>query len=199
MPRKYVSPDSHEWSHLVDIENLEAGPKTFRFDASEEQRANLARRTGLISLESAAASVTLQRVGGGVIHAIGTVEAEVTQSCVVTLAPVPAHIEEEFEGWFGDKTSAVSFVKAKTEREAKKGHVEAEILEESIDPEPIVGGKVDIGELATQYLSLAIDPYPRAPDAPTEFTAGPQSAADKEGKSLRKNPFEALKDWKERR
>lgn len=199
MPRQYVSPESHEWSYIVDIEKMEAGPKTFQFDASEEQRANMARRLGLISVESAAASVTLQRVGGGVLHAIGTVEAEITQSCVVTLGPVAAHIEDEFEGWFGDKTSAVSFAKAKTEREAKKGHVEAEILEESIDPEPIVGGKVDIGELATQYLSLAIDPYPRAPDAPTEFRAGPQSAQNEEGKSLRKNPFEALKDWKEKR
>lgn len=199
MPRKYISPESHEWSHVVDIENIDAGSKTFKFDASEEQRGNLSRRLGLISVESASAAVTLQRVGGGVVHAIGTVEADITQSCVATLAPVPAHIEDEFEGWFGDKTSAVSFARARTEREARKGHTEAEVLEESIDPEPIIGGKVDIGELATQYLSLAIDPYPRAPGAPLEYTVSPQGNAAEEGKSLRKNPFEALKDWKERR
>ena len=134
----------------------------------------------------------------GSIQAMGTVVADLTQACVVSLAPVTAHIEEEFEGWFGDKSSAVSFARARHEREAKKGHVEAEVLEESIDPEPIVGGKADIGELATQYLSLALDPYPHAEGVAYEFSAGP-ATKDAEGANLRKSPFEALKDWKEKR
>jgi hypothetical protein len=199
MPRNYTSPEHHEWSHLVDVEKIESGPKIFSFKASAEQRANLARRLGQISVESATASVTLQRVGGGIIHAIGSVQANITQSCVVSLVPVEAHVEEEFEGWFGDNSNAVSFAKARSEREAKKGHVEAEILEESVDPEPVINGKVDIGELATQFLSLAIDPYPHAPGVSGEFLAGPQPDKGEVGKSLRKNPFEALKDWKEKR
>ena len=32
-------------------------------------------------------------------------------------------------------------------------------------PEPIVGGIIDLGRLATDALLLAIDPYPRKPDA----------------------------------
>jgi hypothetical protein len=34
-------------------------------------------------------------------------------------------------------------------------------LDESEDPEPVIDGKIDAGELVAQYLSLAIDPYPR--------------------------------------
>lgn len=198
MPKQYNNIDKAEWSHLVSIEDLGTGPKTYRFDADEQECADLARRFGIVSVESASASVTLQAIGGGTVQAIGTVVAELTQGCVVSLAPVPARVEETFEGWFGDKTKAVSFVKAKHEREAKKGHTEAEVLEESIDPEPVVNGKVDIGELATQYLSLALDPYPHAQGVAYEFGASPASK-DAEGASLRKNPFEALKDWKEKR
>jgi hypothetical protein len=51
---------------------------------------------------------------------------------------------------------------------------------------------IDVGELAAQYLSLAIDPYPRSITArnmpegnETVITAGE-----------RPNPFAALKDWK---
>jgi len=199
MAKVYGQSGVAEWSHLVDIEQLSAEPKTYKFDADERQRVDLARRFAILSVEEARATVTLQKVGGGIIHAIGSVQADVTQACVVSLAPVAAHIEDEFEGWFGDRTStAVSFAKARLEREAKKGGGEAEVLEESLDPEPVIGGKVDIGELATQYLSLALDPYPRAEGVSPVYSIGP-SDKDDAGAELRKSPFEALKDWKEKR
>lgn len=197
MPKSYNAA-APEWSFTVAVDDLAKGPRTFTFDADERERADLARRLGIVSIESAGATVTAQDIGGGMVHAIGTVRAHLTQSCVVSLAPVLSTIEEEFEGWFGDKAKAVSFARAKSDREAKKGHLEAEILEESVDPEPIIGGRVDLGELAAQYLSLAIDPYPHADGVAYEF--GPeQSAREADGANLRKSPFEALKDWKEKR
>lgn len=198
MPKHYAHNEKAEWSHLLDIETIGAEPKTLTFKASAQERVDLARRMGVISVEKAQASVTVQRVSGGIIHAIGTVEADLTQSCVVSLGPVPAHVEDEFEGWFGDRDKAVSFAKAKNDREVKKGHTDLEILEEAVDPEPIVNGKIDVGELATQYLSLALDPYPRAEGVSSQYIV-PEGAEDKAGAELRKNPFEALKDWKEKR
>ncbi len=196
MPKSYTQGAS-EWSYVVQAEDVGHEPKTIRFEASEQERADLARRLAILSVEEADATVTLQRASG-MIHAMGVVHAAVVQSCVATLAPVRTVLEEEFEGWFGDKSSAVSFAKARSERDAKKAHVEAEILEESVDPEPITGGKIDVGELATQYLSLALPPYPRAEGAPERHEFGPKGAKE-EGASLRKSPFEALKDWKEKR
>ena len=52
-------------------------------------------------------------------------------------------------------------------------------------PEPIVNGVIDLGRLATDALFLAIDPYPRKPDAVFE---PPVEAADPED-----HPFAALK------
>ena len=33
------------------------------------------------------------------------------------------------------------------------------------EPEPLVDGVADLGAAATEFLLLAIDPYPRKPDA----------------------------------
>jgi hypothetical protein len=195
MPKQYTGADKTEWSYIVSLDDLGREPKTYHFTADAQQRADLARRFGILSLEEASAVVTLSPAGGGTIHAMGTVRAQATQACVVTLVPVATQIDEEFEGWFGDADGGpVSFTKAKVEREAKKGPVEVEVLDESVDPEPIIGGKINIGELAAQYLSLGLEPYPRAPDAPPVQSFGPDEQA-----APRKSPFEALKDWKEKR
>lgn len=129
MPKNYTQGAS-EWSYLVQADDIGNDPKTVEFAASKQECTDLARRMNILSVERARATMTLQRAGGS-IHAMGMVRADVTQSCIATLAPVTTAIEEEFEGWFGDKNSAVSFAKARSEREAKKAHVEAEILEEA--------------------------------------------------------------------
>ncbi len=199
MPKVYNHAEKTEWSYLVDAEDITAEPRTYTFTADERQKIDLCRRLNLLSIESIEANVTVQQVGGGTIHAMGTIAADVVQGCVISLSPVPAHIEDEFEGWFGDKARAVSFAKARSDREAKKAHTEIEILEESIDPEPIINGKVDLGELATQYLSLSLDPYPHAEGVAYEFGPPEKEGKGDEGAELRKSPFEALKDWKEKR
>ena len=37
--------------------------------------------------------------------------------------------------------------------------------EDSEPPEPLIGDSIDLGELVAEFLSLAINPYPRAADA----------------------------------
>ena len=44
----------------------------------------------------------------------------------------------------------------------------AEPEDDQEPPEQLIDGRVDVGELATEYFSLAIDPYPRSPEAPAE-------------------------------
>lgn len=188
-----------EWSFFVKIDDLRDSPKTFHIQADERERKDIARRLALSEIESLEADVTLQPVPG-MIHAIGTVRASVVQQCVVSLVPVKTEICEDFEGWFGEPQKTLSFQKAKADRDARKFNMEVEIVEESVDPEPLVNGNLDIAELTTQHLSLFINPYPHAPDV----DYGKFSGFHKEGEeqtlaSPRKSPFEALKDWKEKR
>ena len=42
-------------------------------------------------------------------------------------------------------------------------------------PDPIVRGGIDLGQVAVEFLSLALEPYPRTPGMDI---AAPQAAAD---------------------
>ena len=52
-------------------------------------------------------------------------------------------------------------------------------------PEPLVNGAADLGAVATEFLLLGIDPYPRKPDAVFDAPEGP-------GQDAGANPFAVL-------
>ncbi len=196
MPKKQLT--EQEWSHFFDIRNLGKSLERLHIEASEEELEDLARRLGVEAVKSAAADLVLTREKGGhKIYISGRFSAVLTQNCVVTLEPFDITLSEEMEGWFGDKESAVSFVAAKHERDAVKARGEIEILEEKDDPESIVSGLIDLGEFVTQHISLSIPPYPHKDGVQYEY--GDEQAEVGRDSPLRKNPFEALKDWKEKR
>jgi uncharacterized metal-binding protein YceD (DUF177 family) len=187
-----------EWSHFYDVEDLENKPDTLTIEASEEELQDIARRLGINEMKKASATLTLMREQGGrVVHVSGTFEATVVQECVVSGDPVETNLSESVEGWFADKESTVSFAAVKREKEASQSHGEVEIMDERDDPEPILDGVIDLGELVTQHISLALPPYPHKEGAKYEF--GDDNLEIDEKSPLRKNPFEALKDWKENR
>jgi uncharacterized metal-binding protein YceD (DUF177 family) len=133
------------------------------------------------------------------ISVTGTLVADVTQACVTTLEPVSDHIEEDFEGWYLDESQATSFTRAKKRLNPVDDESidlpplddeETAVTHEQDDPEPVVNGMVDIGELVAQYLSLALNPYPHSEEA---LKSGPLG---EEGDLAKPNPFGVLKDWK---
>jgi uncharacterized metal-binding protein YceD (DUF177 family) len=196
MPKQELT--EQEWSHFFDIEDLENGFAKVSIEASEEELHDMARRLNVMSLQSAKADLTLKKEQGGhVIHVTGHFEIKVTQNCVVTLEDFETVMSEPVEGWFADKESAVSFAAAKREKEITTSRREIEMLEEVEDPEDIINGVIDLGELVTQHISLALPAYPHKQGVEYEF--GDENIQIGEGSPLRKNPFEALKDWKEKR
>ena len=119
-------------------------------DAAERQA--LAKRFGLKALDMLEADFVLKPVAGGpLIHVGGGLRAAAVQTCVISLGPVPAAIEEPVDVEFGPATL---------------DPVDVELsLEDDDPPEPIENGQIDLGELAAQILSVSLDPFPRAPDA----------------------------------
>lgn len=185
-----------EWSHFFDVRTMEKSRVEVSISPNQDEAHRLALRLGLLSLDSLVADILVKHGSNDVAyHVKGKMKADVTQACVVTLEPVKTHIAEEFEAWFADPQGPVSFKKLQHERDMVKAHGEMPILEEKDDPEPMVDGKIDLGEAVTQFLSLAIDPYPHA-EGVEYVTEPPKSAA--EGSDEVKNPFAALKDWKAR-
>jgi uncharacterized metal-binding protein YceD (DUF177 family) len=190
----------NEWSYLVEEDEIGSKPVKLEIYPSDKELSALARRLEVLSFKSLKAPVTLRRLDGSmVVHVKGRIVADLTQKCVVSMEAVAEHIDEEFEAWFADPGKAVSFAKAKRDRLSDKEKEEHPVLEEQDDPEPIIDGKIDLGELVTQYLSLFLNPYPRA-DGVELKNEGAADEQSEEGKvSAYDNPFAALKEWKARK
>ncbi len=132
-------------------------PVTIEADAA--QRQALADEHGLLSVEGYRADLLVTPWKRHGVKVTGTVEADITQACVVTLDPVRAHIEEAVEGLFLPEDSKLG-------RLGFEGGGEILLDAEGPDsPETFHGDSVDVGALAEQFFGLAIDPYPRKPGA----------------------------------
>lgn len=197
MSRKQETSD-FGWSVLIDQGDI--GPKPYykALEAKEADLKALAERLGILAVGSLTAELILQRMPGNraVVHVEGRLSAHVTQSCVISNAPVNAYIEDDFEAWYADRDSFVSLAKARQERAGKTADSEIPVIEEQDDPELMVNGKIDAGDLVAQYLSLSLDPYPRAHGVTWEEGSVDTTFDATDAPALRKNPFAALKDWK---
>lgn len=185
-------PTQHEWSFTVAADEINANrPMTYKISPNAQQRKDLAKRFDIVSIEGMQATITLSREQGGlVVHASGMFEADITQNCVLTLEPLTSHISDHFEAFFADPDAAISFKKAKAKREGvqKPSFHEAPILDEKDDPEAVIDGQIDLGELTAQFVSLSINPYPQKDDAC--FDSKKIEGGDK------LNPFSVLKKLK---
>lgn len=165
-----------EFNRRVKLDTLDGGRLRRDIDADERERELLARRFGLVSLDRLQASLTLGRVSGGpLVRVEGRLEADVVQRCTVTLEPVAGHVEDSFAELYGPP-------------DFKTGSGEEDEM-----PEPFDGDAIDTGELVAQHLSLALDPYPRAPGAKVP---GPDRDGNGGG---RRNPFAALETLRKKR
>lgn len=143
----------NEFTHLVPADAIgRSGPLTLTADA--DQRAAVAARLGLESIGALQLTAEISSIAGGAMLE-GRVEADVVQFCAATGLPLPARVDEAF---------ALRFVRADLGTPADPD-AEIELDDGDCDTLPFQDGGIDVGEAAVQTLALALDPYPRHPDA----------------------------------
>ena len=143
--------------------------------------AEIADVGGLREVLSVSASLDVTPMSGGRFHVEGRVRARIGQTCVVTLDPIETEIDEPIDLIFAPPDQIPQMADLVDEAEES----DAEIPD---PPEPIKNGIIDLGRLATDAMYLAVDPYPRKPDAVFEPLV---EAPDPED-----HPFAALKALK---
>ena len=164
-----------EFSLVVTLADAAQG-RAIAVEADAAARKRIAARLGLIALDHFALTAEVRAVAGG-LAATGEVKAAVVQACAATALPVPARIAEPFD---------LRFLR---DVDAPAGEdEEVELDRDELDLLPLDGDRADIGEAAVQTLSLALDPFPRHPDADrilaekgvlSEEAAGPFAALAK--------------------
>jgi len=171
------SDDSLAWSVPVAVADVPETGLRVALAADERTRDCVAKLADLRALPRFEATFGLARHGRGGLHLVGTLSATVGQTCVLTLDPIENEIEENIDLVFAPATASMA---------DGSGSVE----EVSLDgPEPLSGGAIDLGAIVTEFLILALDPYPRKPGAVFE----PPDVADDSDR-----PFAALAALKKR-
>jgi uncharacterized metal-binding protein YceD (DUF177 family) len=139
-----------EFSRPERIDTIGEGERTIRVSADAAERAALATRFGLKAIDRLEGEFRLRRDAAGII-AHGTVTAGVTQACVVTDDPIVTSVSEPV---------ALRFVAQDT----PEGD-EIELDEDALDVMSFEGSAIDLGEAAAETMALALDPFPRGPNA----------------------------------
>ena len=156
---------------------------------NEAQRAAIAHWLGIEGLGSLKAKIVLSRAGADEYAYSGSFEADVVQACVVTLEPVPSHLSGEIARKF--KVLPRASTRRRKPPAEPPPPVPALIdlsAADDDDPELLDQPVLDLAGPLLEELSLALDPYPRAPGASFEVPSEPQVAAE--------NPFAVLETLK---
>ena len=158
---------------VVDVRSLPKAGHPVWHDASEAERAALARHNDLVSVESFVIDVTVDRWRADGARVVGDVAAKVVQPCALTLDPTPVDYAIKVDQTFVPEGSPL----------ATSGSAEMMIDPDADDPpETFDGARIDVGALASELLTLAIDPYVRSegaalgPEAVDEPVASPFAA-----------------------
>lgn len=156
-----------EFSRVFQLEKNIRIPNQIK-PTSEELKA-LAKRFDLREIKSFSIEFVLhQGQQEKEYEAEGKGHAEVVQACVVTLKDVPATVAFSFH------------VKLVEGKEEVLEEMDDSFLEEEMDVDYYQNGQIDMGEIAAQYLSLSLDPYPKAVETASALPEG-QEETEKSG------------------
>jgi uncharacterized metal-binding protein YceD (DUF177 family) len=195
------------FSFPVEAVALPASGRVYDLAADQAAREAVARELGLDAVMSLVANFTVAPGLDGSIEVSGHFKADVVQACVITLQPVPAHLEETIARRFVAHAAAPKpkdDAKAKRKTPGKepnkkkfKSIDEIEEVDGWIDPndeifDPLVDGVIDLGEVVTEQLSLALDPYPKAPGATFGSVIADEAGVKVLSEPVATGPFAAL-------
>lgn len=165
------------WAHDV----AEIGSQGLAMDrvADADERQRISQALDLKGCDRLSARYRIKPIAGGGYRLSGDLVADVVQACVVTLEPVPAHLEVPFDVEY--------WPRAQQDEEAANEEISALGAAEI---EPLVDNRIDAGRIVFEQLAASLDPYPRKDGEEIgEITAGG-------GDRRRDNPFAVLEKLK---
>lgn len=170
--------DSLSWSYPIAVSDLSPDGIELTLAPDKEIRAELARHAGVLAVPELVAKLKVSPDGYGGAEVEGRLEAAVRQTCVVSLDPFDNRLSEPID---------IRFSPASAARPAG-GTIDVGLEN---PPDPLIDGAIDLAVVVAEYLTLAIDPYPRKPGAVFK--------PPKLGRDKGESPFAALKKLKPRR
>jgi Large ribosomal RNA subunit accumulation protein YceD len=166
-------------SRPVTLADVPPAGRDVSIITSEKERGAVARLLQLPGIAALEATLRVSHYGKDGLEVAGEIHAQLTQACVVT--------GEHFES---DVVAPVEirFSPHGQDPNAPLGADELVDPDAEDPPDLLVGGRIDLGAVATEFLALALDPYPKKPGASFSTYAEPGA----------ESPFGALSSLKKR-
>ncbi len=168
-----------ELSKIIKLSDIGGTALTGQIVADNDQLKALAKRFDLPSIEAITADYRLEAKEHE-IKFTGNIQSDLHQACAISGEPFPVQITEAFNIVFEEKN------------DTPPSEEEIELAPEDCDVIEYEAAQIDLGEAIAQTLYLALDPYPRGPDA--------DSVAEKKGLKSEEEagPFGALAALKDK-
>jgi uncharacterized metal-binding protein YceD (DUF177 family) len=153
-------------------------------EVNRAERDAIAALLDLRALDRLTFTFRLDRRGQGRLALEATLAAAVTQTCVVSLEPVESTLDVpvEVEFW---PVPMIDDLASSPDEAASHGTLDW--------PEPIEGGKIDLGPVIYETLATALDPYPNREGLSFEWSEASSTGVEPE---QAESPFAALKRLK---
>jgi hypothetical protein len=135
---------------FIDVHSVHA-PLSSAYEANKHELEALKRYAEVEDVTGFTSELRVSPLSAGKFKVAGRLTADAVQASVVDLSAVPAAIDETFSVEFWP-----------VELIAERNGDEASFADEP--PEPIVEGRIAIGEFLSELFSVSLDPYPRNPD-----------------------------------
>ena len=172
------------WRVPVRLEDVSETGRRVELTADVRTREAIAHFAGVDAVPELHATFDVTRRGRDGLRVTGEVRARVGQTCVVSLEPMESAVAEAVDVIYEPlRPEAAAPVRPVIATPAQADTINFEDQEDP--PEPLIGGIVDLGALATEFLLLGIDPYPRKSEAafeqpvPNSGESGPFAALSK--------------------
>lgn len=165
-----------DWTHLAT--EIPSGGRQYTREATQAERADVAAGLGILSCDRLTAVYTIRPLGKGHYKLEGPCSAQVTQTCVASLAPVESKLTLPLDIEFAPEAASFS------------DGEEVEVLDLP-EVEAIENGCLRVGRVVFETLAAGLDPFPRAPDAAFSWN-------DRLATEEKPNPFAVLAKLKPR-
>lgn len=141
-----------EFSRTERVDRINERERVVEMTATPDERAALAKRFDLLTIDSLSADFAIRRDAAG-ITARGRVVAAVTQACSITGEPIAVRVDEAAD---------LLFVREADDRATTD---EVELSADALDVIFYPDDRIDLGEAAAETMALALNPFPRSPAA----------------------------------
>ncbi|MEW7007594.1 MULTISPECIES: YceD family protein [unclassified Lentilitoribacter] len=154
-----ISDAEQPFTFPVKVGHVSSNPISITIEADGKELEGLAKFWKVIGVTSLKADVKLSRWKRDGVRVSGHFEGKLIQDCVVSLKPINTEINDDFVAFYVPETSKL----------ARQDNIQNGELIIDVDgpdiPDTFSGNTIDVAAVVSEFAAMAIDPYPRDPEA----------------------------------